>query len=309
MSFSAKWVWVQPGLPSLSRSRPPLQSCGTRVPVLVTQENKPGKVAGKVDGAKGPRRRDAEGGARRSQARSLSCPLRSCDLYLLRAARLRARKADSPRRPPVLTCLPWRALQNPGHAWPERWGQGAARRCVTNARRRNSGSVPGLGGRRSPAAQRNSALVAARSPRSRSQTRGRRSRSARRATVFRRPGPWPSEEQHLAPGAAASSQPRLCAFPAHCGPLRCRPPARTRPTCALLVRVKSFMRLPPRASLRPHHLSDRDREGPRRPEPARRGHRVSANPLWVVAALARAPRGERIRIRNPRGPNPPGAAV
>lgn len=81
LSFSAKWVWVQPGLPSLARSRPPLQSCGTRVPVLVTQEKKPGKVAGKVDGAKGPRRRDAEGGARRSQARSLSCPLRSCDLY------------------------------------------------------------------------------------------------------------------------------------------------------------------------------------------------------------------------------------
>lgn len=295
--------------PALSRALPPAapKLWDTR-PSL----GHPGEEARKSSGQGGwSERAEAQGRGRRRAAVPGAVPLLPPSQLrpLLRAARPRARKADSPRRPPVLTCLPWRALQNPGHAWPERWGQGAARRCVTNARRRNSGSVPGLGGRRSPAARRNSALVAARSPRSRSQTRGRRSRSARRATVFRRPGPWPSEEQHLAPGAAASSQPRLCAFPAHCGPLRCRPPARTRPTCALLVRVKSFMRLPPRASLRPHHLSDRDREGPRRPEPARRGHRVSANPLWVLAALARAPRGERIRIRNPRGPNPPGAAV
>lgn len=187
---------------------------------------------------------------------------------LLRAARPGAAKPTLPEGRPGRTCLPRRALQNAGPAWPERWGQGAARRCVTSAWRRNSVSVPGLGGRRLPAARRNSALVAARSHRSRSQAPGRRSRSACLAAVFRGPGPSLSEE-HLDLGAASSSQPRPGVFPGHCGPLRCRPSPRTRPTCPLLVRVKSLMRLPGRASLRLHDLFDGDREELRRPEPAR----------------------------------------
>lgn len=96
MSFSAKWVWVQPRLPSLPPAAPKLWD--TR-PSL----GHPGEEARKSSGQGGwSERAEAQGRGRRRAAVPGAVPLLPPSQLrpLLRAARPRARKADSPRTAP-----------------------------------------------------------------------------------------------------------------------------------------------------------------------------------------------------------------
>lgn len=87
---------------------------------------------------------------------------------------------------PVRTCPPGKPSKTQGTRR-ARPGRCAARRCEANAFGSNSSSVPpGHPGRRLPWGRRSSAPVAARSPRSRSQTRGRLSRLAPPGSAFPR---------------------------------------------------------------------------------------------------------------------------
>lgn len=125
-------------------------------------------------------------------------------------------------------------------------GRCAAPRCEANAFGSNSSWVPpGHPGRRLPWGQRSSAPVAARSPGSRSQTRGRRSRLAPPSSAF--PRGWIAAKRENHSLGPASSQPRFLFSPGRRhGAAQCRPSPLTRPTCLLSVWVKSLIHLPER---------------------------------------------------------------
>lgn len=207
-----------------------------------TRDNKPGKETGKVDGGKGAKRRDAERGARWTQRPPLSCPLCSLDLY----SRLQYTVRALPSGRPVCICLPLASCPKPRVRAPSESARdpslhtGAQQMLGEGIRRQ----PPGHPGRHLPAGRRRSALVVARSGRSRApRPEDAAPAQPRLALVFREPGPSPGEEIPRVRScflvSAQTSRP-----PGTLQTSQYRPSPLTRPTCPLLVGVKSLRQLP-----------------------------------------------------------------
>lgn len=349
--LGAEWVWggrevsgrpphadlsSRSHLPHLSqqgekkRSLPPLQSCSTRVPGLANpnllgaiRDCKPGRETGKVDGGKGPRCRDAECGVRWTQGPSFSCPLRSRDLF----SRLQCTDcAGSRGRAPCPHLPPLGELSSPKPRARVARALGTPRRTrekefSISPWATQDGTCP-LGGEALPWRLRGHA---GRAPRPEDAAPAQ----PRLALVFREPGPSPGEgtPRVRSPFLVSALTFRLLGT---LGTAQHRPSPPTRPTCPLLVWVKSLRQLPERtltaasreAPLRshcPHGSKQRNRGGwspfpPRATSAARCSKRgvaaispVFPNFLWGTRSsgprLGRDPGGERIRVRSLRGPS------